>query len=180
MKNLILVISNKNSIYSEFFFNTLSSHKNIQNVKLNTYDRVEKYFLAQNTRADYLKNPKFYCEKLDHNYQLSFRPFLKQFMFFFIIDKPKNVIKKQEDVNYYLLRLRRIYELIVKTNGRNKIFFEKQVYNKETYDACGDLLKVKNNFKLNKAKEEQENATFVANGVDDFYEKYKLKIDKYL
>jgi hypothetical protein len=180
MKNIILIISNKDSTFSEYFFETLVSHKNIQKVKLDTYDRIDKCFLAQKTKADYLKSPKFYCEKLDYDYQLSFRPFLKQFIFFFIIDKPKNIIKNKQDVNYYCLRLRRMYELILKTKGKNKVFFDKEVYDERTYDTCSSFLSLKNKFKIKESKNQNQSFNYNDPVTEDFYDKYRLKITKYL
>jgi len=180
MKNLILVISNKNSICSDFFYNTLISHKNIQKVKINTYDKADKYFIAKNTKPDYLKNPKFYCEKLDYDYQLSFKPFLEHFIFFFVIDKPKNIIKTKDDDNYFVLRLRRMYELIIKTKGRNKVFFDQEVYENKTYEICRSFLKIKDGFKL-KNYEKEETSKYIRNQItEDFYDNYKSKINKYL
>jgi len=147
VKNIILVLGNKNSQALNYFFETLVTHKNIQKTKIESYDKLDKMFLAQKTRHDYLKNPKYFCEKLEYNYQLSFEPFLKHFFFFFIIDKPKNIIQNEKDINYYELRLRRIYELIFKTKNK-LIYFDNQVYKKETYDACAKFLTLNKNFKI--------------------------------
>ena len=179
MKNFILIISHKNSACAEFFYNTLTSHKNIQKVNFVTYDRIDRYFAQKSILSGYLKSPKYYCEILKSNHQLCFKPFLQHFKFFFIIDKPKNIIKNDQDINYYLLRLRRIYELIIKTNQK-KVFFDKQVYDENTYKICKDFLELNSDFKLKIKKEENPQGYLENTKANDFYDKYKLKITKYL
>lgn len=173
MKNIILLIGHKNSYYLDYFYQVISNHKSIQKINFQSYDKIDKLFLAQKTKPDYLKNPKYYCEKLEHDYQLSFKPFLNHFIFFFVIDKPKNVIEKENDIAYYQLRLRRIYELAYKAKNK-KIFFEDQVLLEETYRYCQKHLELKQEFKLKKQNVLKKQ--FHDQSSEDFYDKYQLKL----
>lgn len=179
MKNIVLLVGHKNSYYFDYFCENFYFHKNIQKTQLESYDKLDKLFLAQKTRSDYLKNPKFYCEKLECDYQLSFKPFLDHLFFIFVIDKPKNVINDKDDKNYYQLRLRRIYELIVKTKNK-KVFFEEQVFKKETYQECKEFLNLKSDFKLKKQNNSKNIKYEYDQNIEDFYDKYKYMITKYL
>lgn len=177
MNNIALVISHKNSTRSEYFFNNLCLHRNIQKINLHNYDRIEKFLQTKNIKSDYLKNPKFFCEKLTYNYQLSFKPFLDYFFYFFVIEKPRNVIKSKDEINHYCLRLRRMYEILYK--AKNKIvILDDQVYLKETYDKCFGYLglsSIKKNFKI---PTESSNKGIFDEETEDFYEKYRYKITK--
>jgi hypothetical protein len=173
VNNIILVLGHKNSYYLDYFYQVLTSHKNIQKINLQSYDKIEKLFLAQKTRPDYLKKPSFYCEKIEYDYQLSFKPFLNHFIFFFVVDKPKNVIKKENEIDYYQLRLRRIYELAYKAKNK-KIFFENEVFSEETYRSCKDYLKLKHEFKTKK-QNIIENNSFSDINSENFYDKYYSK-----
>jgi hypothetical protein len=174
VKNIILLFGHKNSYYLDYFYQVITGHKNIQKISLQSYDKIDKLFLAQKTRPDYLKKPIFYCEKIEYDYQLSFKPFLNHFIFFFIIDKPKNVIKKENEIDYYQLRLRRIYELAYKAKNK-KIFFENEVFSEGVYQCCKDYLKLRHEFKLKKQNIVEKNA-FSDPSSEDFYDKYQSKL----
>lgn len=174
MKNIILVVSHKNSVRSEYFFNSLCSHKNIQKINFKNYDKIEKFFQIKNIRNDYLKSPKFYCENITYNHQLSFKPFLNQLIYFFIIEKPRNIITNKEEGNHYCLRLRRIYEILCKSKNK-MIFFDNEVYQEETYKKCFSFLKLNDKIK-NKKQNPQEVKGFFDQESEDFYEKYRYKI----
>lgn len=176
MKNIILVISNKKSLRGEYFFNNLCSHRNIQKINLFLYDKIDKLFQTKNIKSDYLKKPKFFCENLVDNHQLSFKPFLSHLIYFFIIEKPKNLIVNKNECNYYCLRLRRMYELIAKT--KNKIvFFDDDVFNIQTYNKCFNFLGLDLKFKLSNKQNVDINGAFDEE-IEEFYEKYRYKIIK--
>lgn len=173
MKNVILVISYKDSIKGDYFFNSICTHKNIQKINLLTYDKIEKYFQTKNIRSDYLKKPKFFCEKLVYNYQLSFKPFLEHFLYFFIIEKPRNIIKSKNDSTYYCMRLRRMYEMIAKCKNK-MILFDEDVYREETYAKSFEFLGLNQKFKKKDAPSEQKG--IFDEETEEFYEKYRYKI----
>lgn len=174
MKNIILLFGHKNSYCLDYFYKIITGHKHIQKINLQSYDKIDKLFLAQKTRPDYLKKPIFYCEKIEYDYQLSFKPFLNHFIFFFIIDKPKNVIKKENEIDYYQLRLRRIYELAYKAKNK-KIFFENEVFSEDVYRSCKEYLGLRHEFKLKK-QNIVENNVFSDPSSEDFYDKYHSKL----
>lgn len=177
-QNIILVLSHKNSVRSEYFCDTLCSHKNIQKINFYSYDRIEKLFQIKSVRKDYLKNPKFFCENITHNHQLSFKPFLNHFIYFFIVEKPRNIIRSKKDLNYYCLRLRRIYEILYKVKNKF-VLFDDQVYEKETYDKCFHFLGLENKVKARNIKI-AEGKGFFEEEAEEFYEKYRYKITKKL
>lgn len=173
MKNIALIISNKDCLKAEYFFDTLCTHKNIQKINLFNYDKIEKLFQTKSIKSDYLKSPKYFCEKLVYNHQLSFKPFLNYFFYFFIIEKPRNIVKNKSDSTYYCLRLRRMYEMISKCKNK-MILFDNDVYKEECYKKSFSFLGLDQKFKKKQIPEEFEG--IFDEETEEFYEKYRYKI----
>ena len=143
-------------------------------------------FMLDSIKNEYRKNPSFYMDSLFFNHQFSFSPLLDFCKFVYLIRKPRYIVpdlveKKIYDYNsacsYYNFRLRKIYEMIIKTPKENqRVYFDDDFEKQDTYEDIKSYLNLKEGFKIKNAIDEPRSINSVFEICDKCYEKYRYKI----
>lgn len=132
MKKTLFVISHLES-GSEFLINCLNKNKffMISNNSM-YYDSFESLETLTNRKHKMGDHPKcFYGDHISYNFLFSCKKIYEISKFIYVISRPRRslnlIIKKHKEYNqeraynYYIFRIRRIYEMLKKTPG--SIFF---------------------------------------------------------
>jgi hypothetical protein len=185
MNKILLIVSHLES-GSESLVQNLDSGVKLQRLNFNLYSNLDCLsFKRPNT--EYRKRPKVYFDHILYNHEFSCKELFKYLNFVYVIGNPKksldNIVHnktydERTACNYYCFRVRRIYEMIKKSNDC-LVFFDEDLQNDETYNKIHQMLGIKDKIKIkNKIQDKKE--IYIDRNImseaERFYEKYRYKI----
>lgn len=185
MNKILLVCSNLHS-GSEHLVKSLCSGSRVQKI---SRDYTNTKVLFDNILIkEYGKKPTHYIDHIIYNYQFSNKNLLNHCFFIFLIGDPRvcisNMVEaglsERQSCDYYLLRIRRLYEMIKKS--KNKIvLFPEDLLNQNLYKFIHQKLGIKDRIKpkfKNTTKKDINLDRKIIIEAEDFYEKYRYIIKK--
>jgi hypothetical protein len=185
MNKILLIVSHLES-GSNILIQNLDSGVRLQSLNFNLYSNLDCLsFKRPNT--EYKKRPKVYFDHILYNHEFSCKELFKYLSFVYVIGDPKKsldniVYNKTYDertaCNYYCFRVRRIYEMIKKSNNC-LAFFDEDLQNDETYNKIHQMLGIKDKIKIKNNTQDKKEIYIDRNIMSEaerFYEKYRYKI----
>ena len=185
MNKILLIVSHLES-GSDILVQNLDSGARLQRLNFNLYSNLDCLsFKRPNT--EYRKRPKVYFDHILYNHEFSCKELFKYLNFVYVIGDPKksldNIVSnktygERTACNYYCFRVRRIYEMIKKSNNC-LVFFDEDLQNDETYNKIYQMLGIKDKIKI-KNKTQDKKEIYIDRNImseaESFYEKYRYKI----
>jgi hypothetical protein len=185
MNKILLIVSHLES-GSESLVQNLDSGVRLQRLNFNLYSNLDCLsFKRPNT--EYRKRPKVYFDHILYNHEFSCKELFKYLNFVYVVGDPKKsldsivhnkIYDERTACNYYCFRVRRIYEMIKKSNGC-LVFFDEDLQNDETYNKIHQMIGIKDKIKI-KNKTQDKKEIYIDRNImseaESFYEKYRYKI----
>jgi len=185
MNKILLIVSHLES-GSESLVQNLDSGVKLQRLNFNLYSNLDCLsFKRPNT--EYRKRPKVYFDHILYNHEFSCKELFKYLNFVYIVGDPKksldNIVHnktydERTACNYYCFRIRRIYEMIKKSNDC-LVFFDEDLHNDETYNKIHQIIGIKDKIKIKNNTQDKKEINIdrnIMNEAESFYEKYRYKI----
>jgi hypothetical protein len=185
MNKILLIVSHLES-GSESLVQNLDSGVKLQRLNFNLYSNLDCLsFKRPNT--EYRKRPKVYFDHILYNHEFSCKELFKYLNFVYVVGDPKksldNIVHnktydERTACNYYCFRVRRIYEMIKKSNDC-LVFFDEDLQNDETYNKIHQTIGIKDKIKIKNNTQDKKEIYIdrnIMNEAESFYEKYRYKI----
>lgn len=185
MNKILLIISHLES-GSDALVQSLDSGVRLQRLGYNLYSNLDCLsFKRPNT--EYRKRPTVYFDQILYNHEFSCKELFKYLNFVYVVGDPKKsldsivynkIYNERTACNYYCFRIRRIYEMIKKSNS-GVVFFDDELQDGETYFKIHQMLGIKDKIKI-KDKAQDKKEIYIDRNImgeaESFYEKYRYKI----
>jgi hypothetical protein len=185
MNKILLIVSHLES-GSDVLVQSLDSGVKLQRLNFNLYSNLDCLsFKRPNT--EYRKRPKVYFDHILYNHEFSCKELFKYLNFIYVVGDPKksldNIVHnktydERTACNYYCFRVRRIYEMIKKSNDC-LVFFNEDIHNDETYNKIHQMIGIKDKIKIKNNIQDKKEIYIDRNIMSEaerFYEKYRYKI----
>jgi hypothetical protein len=185
MNKILLIVSHLES-GSDSLIQNLDSGVRLQRLNFNLYSNLDCLsFKRPNT--EYRKRPKVYFDHILYNHEFSCKELFKYLNFVYVVGDPKksldNIVSnktydERTACNYYCFRVRRIYEMIKKSNDC-LVFFDEDLQKDETYNKIHQMIGIKDKIKIKNNKQDKKEIYIdrnIMSEAESFYEKYRYKI----
>lgn len=164
MKKIVFLISHHGSD-SYLLRNALNNERRVQffstNINYSTYADLE--ILLRNTHK--LSNTAaIWMEELLDNHRISSNYIYQSCKFLYLINNPKY---SKATPNYYEMRLRRIYEMSLRTSGF--LMFREDMFNDDKMDCLSRFLNLRTRIRIKSVEQKKYDSMKVC---EPFYEKY--------
>jgi hypothetical protein len=185
MNKILLVVSHLGS-GSDGLIQNLDSGVRLQKLNYGLYSNLDCLSFKR-PNAEYRKRPKVYFDHILYNHEFSCKELFKYLNFVYVIGDPRNSLKnmvynkiynEQTTCNYYCFRVRRIYEMIKKSNNY-LAFFDEDLQNSEIYNKIYQMIGIKDKIKIKNKRQDKKEIYIdrnIMSEAENFYEKYRYKI----